>query len=126
MGAYATGSPLYPAGYVAGTITISAGQAGTPQSLLALIQAQLDTNCPGANQEVTLQSDSSGALYVGRPNLIGALATTNYGYVLDAATGSFHAGASRTYRSSFPGNNSPVGDLQVLMTGAGTFHVEVA
>ena len=126
MGAFGTGSPLFPSGYVAGTITISAGQAGTPQSLLALIQAQLDANCPGAGQEVTIQADATGAVYIGRASPIaGALATTNYGYVLDAASGSFVAGASRTYRTTFPGSHSPVGDLQVLMTGAGTFHVEV-
>ena len=125
MGASATGFPLFPAGYVAGTITISAGQANSPQSLLALIQAQLDANCAGSYQEVTLQADASGALYVGRPNIVGPLSTTNYGYILAAAT-TGAAGASRTYRSSFPGNNSPVGDLMVLMSAAGTFHVEVA
>jgi hypothetical protein len=126
MGAWATGPPLLSSGYVAGTITISAGQANVPQQLLALIQTQLDPNCPGAGQEVTLQADSSGALYVGRYSPIkGALATTNYGYVLDAAQAGFVAGASRTYRTTFPGTHSPVGDLQVLMTGAGTFHVEV-
>jgi len=119
MGAAATGFPLLPSGYVAGTITISSGQAGTPQQLLTLIQTQLDANCPGAGQEVTLQADgNSGALYVGRANLVGALSTSNYGYVLQP-------GNSRTYRSSFPGNSSPVGDLQVFMVAAGVFHVEV-
>ena len=126
MGAYATGPPLFPAGYVAGKITISAGNAGTPLPLLSLIQAQLDSNCPGAGQEVTIQADTSGAVYVGRASTLGgALSTSNYGYVLDPGTSTV-AGASRTYRSSFPGNNSPVGDLQVLMAAAGTFHVEVA
>jgi hypothetical protein len=120
MGAYATGPPLFPAGYVAGTITIGAGQAGTPQQLLALIQAQLDPNCPGAGQEVTLQSDSTGALYIGRASsLAGALSATNFGYVLPAGI------SSRTYRTSFPGSHSPVGDLQVFMASTGTFHVEV-
>ena len=126
MGASATGIPLFAAGYVAGTITISAQQAGVPQQLLALVQAQLDPNCPGAGQEVTLQTDSSGALYVGEQNKAGALSTTNYGYVLDAAQTGLVAGASRTYRTSFPGAHSPVGDLSVLMTAAGTFHVEVS
>lgn len=65
MGAAATGYPLIPSGYVAGTITISALQAGVPQQLLTLIQAQLDANCPGAGQEVTIQVDAT-ALYVGR------------------------------------------------------------
>ena len=119
MGASATGFPLYPSGMVAGTIAIGSAQANVPQSLLALIQAQLDPNCTGTGQEVNIQTDT-GSLYVGRPSpLGGALATTNYGYLLTA-------GSSRTYRSSFPGNNSPVGDLSVLMTAAGTFHVEVS
>ena len=127
MGAAGTGSPLFPAGYVAGTITISAGQANVPQQLLALIQAQLDPNCPGAGQEVTLQTDTSGALYVGEQSpLGGALSTTNYGYVLDKSqVAGYLAGASRTYRTTFPGTHSPVGDLMVLMAAAGTFHVEV-
>jgi hypothetical protein len=121
MGAAATGHPLFPAGYVAGTITISAAQAGAPQQLLALIQAQLDPNCPGAGQEVTIQSDSSGALYIGRQSKLGgALSATNFGYVLGPGVG------SRTYRTSFPGSHSPVGDLQVFMVATGTFHVEVA
>jgi hypothetical protein len=126
MGSAATGFPLFPSGYTAGTITIAAGQAGVPQQLLALIQLQLDVNCQGAGREVTLQADSSGALYVGCQTTIGgALSTTNYGYVLDKAQAGFIAGASRTYRSTFPGNNATIGDLMVLMTGAGTFHVEV-
>lgn len=126
MGAYATGSPLLPSGYVSGTITISSGQAGTPQALLTLIQAQLDPNCKGVGREVTLQTDSSGPLYVGSPNNVGALSTTNYGYVLDKAQSGFLAGASRTYRTQFPGEASPVESLSVLMTATGTFHVEVA
>jgi hypothetical protein len=125
MGAFATGSPLMPSGYVAGTITISAGQAGTPQQLLSLIQAQLDPNCPGAGHEIQLQADSSGALYIGRANAAGPLSTTNYGYVLDKAQSPLVAGASRIYRTSFPGAHSPVGDLMVLMSATGTFHVEV-
>ncbi len=117
MGAAATGPPLFPAGYVAGTITISAGQANSPQQLLALIQAQLDPNCPGAGQEVTIQAESL-TVYVGRTNKVGDLSNTNYGYQLTA-------GSSRTYRAtSLPGAWSPVGDLQVYMA-AGTFHVEV-
>lgn len=118
MGAFATGSPLIPSGYVGGTITISAGIANTPQQLLALIQLQLDVNCKGAGYEITIQA-TTGNLYVGRESPSGGpLSTTNYAYVLVP-------GASRTYRSSFPGEHSPVGDLQVLMTAAGSFQVEV-
>ena len=122
MGAAGTGQPLLPAGMVGGTITLS---DSNPHVLLDLCVAQLDKNCPGAGQEVTLQADSSGPLYVGLPNLIGALSTTNYSYVLDKAQSGCVAGASRTYRTSFPGNHSPVGNLNVLMSGGGTFHVEV-
>lgn len=121
MGAYATGSPLFPAGYVAGTITISAGQAGTPQQLLALIQAQLDANCPGAGYEVAVSNDinSNQTLYVGRQSALGGpLSATNYGYALTA-------GGARIYRSGYPGSHSPIGDLQVLFAAAGSFHVEI-
>lgn len=114
MGAAATGPPLFPDGYVAGTITIP---DSNPAQLLTLIQAQIAPNCPGAGQEVTLQA-TSGPLYVGRTNKIGDLSTTNYGYVLAA-------GESRTYRSGWQGFKSPIGDLMVLMTGGGTFSVEV-
>jgi hypothetical protein len=119
MGASGTGYPLLPVGYVGGTVTISAGQAGAPLNLLALIQAQLDANCPGSGQEINIQTDASGPLYIGRNNLFGPLSATNYGYQLPAG------GFSRTYRSGFPGASSPVGDLWVFMAGAGTFHVEV-
>lgn len=115
MGAAATGFPLMPSGYVAGTITLS---DSLPHQLLTLIQSQLDPNAAGAGYEVDLQTDASGALYVGRANTAGALSSTNYGYQLPAG------GTSRTYRSGFPGAHSPVGDLQVLMVGGGTFHVE--
>jgi hypothetical protein len=111
-------------GYVAGTITISAGQAGVPQNLLALIQQQLEPNCPGAAQEVTIQATVSN-VYVGRYNAIGPLSTANFGYVLQAAFSGSVAGSSRTYRSSFPGHGSPVNDLQVVLTAAGSFQVEV-
>jgi hypothetical protein len=115
MGAAGTGSPLFPAGYVGGMITLS---DSNPQQLLALIQAQLDPNCPGAGAEINLQA-GSGTLFVGRSSPIaGELSPTNFGYQL-------FAGDSRTYRTSFPGNHSPVGDLEVLMVGGGTFSVEV-
>ncbi len=117
MGASATGFPLMPSGYVAGTITLS---DSLPHQLLALIQAQLDPNAPGAGYEVSVQSDASGTLYVGRQSPVaGALSSTNYGYFLPPG------GSSRTYRSGVTGAHSPVGDLQVLMVGGGTFHVEI-
>lgn len=118
MGALGTGFPLLPSGYVGGTITISAGQANAPQQLLALIQAQLDKNCKGAGYEITIQA-TTASVYIGRESPLGGpLSATNYAYVL-------LAGSSRTYRSSFPGEHSPVGDLQVFMTATGSFQVEV-
>lgn len=115
MGASGTGFPLLPAGYVAGTITLP---DGSPHNLLTLIQAQLDPNCKGAAQQVGLQADDSGTLYVGRNSpLGGALSTSNYGYALTSG--------SQTYRTSFPGDKAPIGDLEVLIEGGGTFHVEV-
>lgn len=127
MGAAATGTPLLPSSYVAGTITISAGQAGTPQQLLALIQAQLDANCPGVAYILTIQADASNPVYIGRQTpLGGALSTTNYGVLLDKAQSPLLAGANKVYQSAFPGSHAPIGDIQVLMSGAGnTFHVEV-
>lgn len=126
MGAYATGLPVFTPAQVAGTVTLAT--ANQPYNLLALIQAQLDPSCPGAGQEVDLQTDVSGPVYVGSPSpLGGVLSATNYGYLLYAGSAPSTAGASRTYRSSFPGNNSPVGNLWVMGTvNNTTLHVEVA
>lgn len=124
MGAAATGTPLLPTGYVAGTISISAAQAGSAQSLLALIQAQLDPNVQGAAQEVNISSDSSGIVYIGTAkNLAGTLSASNYGVALPASTTTF--APYRNYRATFPGINAPVGNLYVFMSSTGTFHVEV-
>lgn len=124
MGAAATGQ-LFAASMVSGTLTLAT--ANTPYNLLTLIQAQLDPNCPGAGYEVNIQADSTGPVYVGRPNpVVGALSTSNYGYVLDKAQSGFVGGSARTYRSSFPGSHSPIGDLWVMGTAANTtIHVEV-
>jgi len=124
MGALATGPPLLPKGYVAGTITISAGQAGTPQSLLALVQAQLDPNVNVNPYRVWVQSDTSGNLYLGsQTNLVGNLSASNYGVFLPTATATFTP--FREYESVFPGANATFGDLYVFMSSSGTFHVEV-
>lgn len=117
MGAFATGYPLFPSVYVAGTITIAAGN--TVYNLFDLIRTQLDLNCPGAGYEITISSDDTGSVYVGCQTPIGGpLSTTNYGYQLPP-------GSYRTYRSGVSGAHSPVGNLQVLMAAAGTMHVEV-
>ena len=121
MGAYATGSPLFPRGYVAGTVSLTT--AGTAYNLLALIQTQLDAQCGGSAYEVNLQTDASGNVYVGsRSNLVGNLSSTNYGYELISGS----PGASRTYRSGFPGSHSSVGDLWVVGSASPTtLHVEL-
>jgi hypothetical protein len=64
---------------------------------------------------------------VGQQNLIGPLSSANYGYCLDKSeVAGYVSGASRTYRSGFPGSHSSIGDINVLMTVAGgTFHVEL-
>jgi hypothetical protein len=123
MGAFATGAPLLPPSYIAGTITISASQASTPQELLTLIQAQLDANCPGVCRALSLQIDTT-VLYGGCQSQGGtggtstALSTSNYGWEL---TSTFPI---KTWGSDFPGSQVPVGNMQIFMA-AGTFHVEV-
>lgn len=117
MGAAATGSPVLPSGYVAGTITISGAQADQPQQLLALIQVQLDPNCPGAAYTLTIQIDTT-PIYGGRQNAAGALSSSNYGWTLQSNY------ASRAIQSAFPGVHAPIGDIEIYMA-AGTFHVEV-
>jgi hypothetical protein len=122
MGAQATGLPLLPTGFVAGTITISAGQAGTPQNLLTLVAAQLDANVSRTPYYIRIEADSSGVVYIGAPSpLLGALATTNYGRLL--ATGS--PGGNAVFESYFPGAQPSGQQLSVLMSGSGTFHVEI-
>jgi hypothetical protein len=120
MGAPATGYPLQPPAYIAGTITISAAQANTPQQLLALIQAQLDANCPGVCRAMSVQIDNT-VLYGGCQSQGGtstALSTSNYGWEL---TSTFPI---KTWGSDFPGSQVPIGNMQIFMA-AGTFHVEV-
>ena len=99
MGASGTGAPLFTAPFVAGTITISGTAIGVPQNLLALIQAQLDPNCPGTGYEVIIQADNSGPVYVGAQSPIkGPLSTTNYGYLLAAGSSGTSPGSSNTPR----------------------------
>lgn len=107
-------TPSIPASYVAGTVHVPAGDVW---SLLLLIQKQLSPNCPGTSASFAL-SAGEGTIYVGSASSIGGkLSQDNYAYKLEEGE------PPHTYRSVFPGNNTPVGELQVL--GSGSVHVEV-
>lgn len=125
MGAAATGAPLLPDGYVAGTLSLV---QNVPTNLLAACIAQLSANTPGGAQRLSIQTDSTGPVYIGiQTTLGGVLATTNYGVCLDKAQSGYVAGAAKTYETTFPGSNIQIGDIWVLMTvSAGTIHVEIS
>lgn len=109
-------TPSIPASYVPGTVTVPGGQVW---SLLYLIQKQLSPNCPGSSARLSLFAET-GTVYVGGASSIGGpLSATNYAYKLEAGD------PPLTYNSSFPGNNTPVGEIQVFSSGGGTLHVEV-
>ena len=97
-------NPMNPKN-TAGSVTVTGGAA---VNLLDLIRAQLDTDCIGTGQEVNIQADSGieqPNVYIGRESPLGGdVSASNYGYVLTA-------GSSRTYRSSYPGNESPVAEI---------------
>lgn len=104
-----------PPAYVAGSIVCPPNQ---PTNLLALIQQQLQPNCPGSAHELVISADES--VLVGSASAIGgALTAANFAYEL--APG----GQPRIYRSSFPGSSCPLGDLQLFAAAAATVHVEV-
>lgn len=108
--------PSIPAPYVPGTVEVPAGQVW---SLLYLIQQQLSPNCPGTSASFAI-SVSSGTVYVGGASPIGgALSEENYAYELNAGDPPVR------YQSSYPGGNTPVGELQVLAKGNAQLHVEV-
>ena len=108
-------TPSIPASYVPGTVEVPAGQVW---SLLYLIQKQLSPNCPGTSAEFALSADDE-ILVGGASTLGGPLSEANYAYKLTASD------PPRIYRSVFPGNNTPVGEIQVLALDGGTLHVEV-
>ena len=116
MGAYATGTPLVPIGYIAGKLAIT---GGAPVNLIDLIVAQLDVNVDRGARKVVIQRDSAD-LFVGtKTTLGGALSATNYGMTLTTTVPIFR------YDSNFPGSNSPLGSLQVFSTADGACHVQV-
>lgn len=108
-----------PAPYVAGRITLTPNVVA---NVLDLIQAQLAYNCPGAASEFMIAADASntGSVNVGAAGqLSGPLSVTNYAYRLTPT------GTPRFYRASYPGNYTPLGELQVLATSPAILHVEV-
>lgn len=108
-------TPSIPAPYVGGSILVPAGE---PTSLLTLIQQQLQPNCPGSSHELVLSADD--AVFFGSASAIGGpLSDANYAFQL--APG----GEPRIYRSSFPGNSTPLADLQVFAAAEAVVHVEV-
>lgn len=110
-----TPTPAIPASYVGGSVAVPPDE---PVSLLALIQQQLTPNCPGSSQTLVLSSEDS--ILVGSASAIaGPLSETNYAFELTPG------GPPRIYGSSFPGNSTPLGDLQVFATAGGVLHVEV-
>src|SRR5215467_3672210 len=112
-------TPSIPASYVAGRVTLEAGKV---ENLLELIQKQLAANCPGSATELSLWAGAgnTGSISVGAVSFIGGpLTSTNCAYRLTPSS------APRVYRSTFPGNSTPLGELQVLATSAAVLHVEV-
>jgi hypothetical protein len=114
-----TPSAAVPPSYVAGAITVP---AGVVSNLLSLIQAQIAPNCPGTATEFLIAADAgnAGAVSVGAASLVsGALSSTNYAYRLTPAS------PPRVYRSTYPGSNTLIGEMQVLSAAAAVLHVEV-
>jgi len=113
-------TPSIPAPYVAGDIELEHGKVS---NLLYLIQTHLQKNCPGSATELALWADAGnwGSISVGSANqLQGPLSHTNCAYRLTPTSG------PRIYRSTYPGNSIPIGDLQVLAAAHELkLHVEV-
>ena len=112
-------TPSIPAPYVAGSVTLP---AGTPQNLLTLIQQQITPNCPASAVELQLWADAanSGSIIVGAASTLhGSLSDTNYAYKLTPTA------TPRVYRSTYPGQSVPLGDLQVLSINGGSLRLEL-
>jgi hypothetical protein len=111
-------NPSIPVGYVAGTLILP---LNAPLSLLLLIQNQLEPDCPGSATELQLIAGAGSQLYFGAASRVGGpLSPTNYAYQLQP-------GFARLYRSTYPGNSVPLGELQVYAAGnsATYLYVEV-
>lgn len=112
-------TPSIPAPYVGGVVDL---EPGVVLNLLELIQTKLQRNCPGSATELQLWADSTnfGSISVGSASQLGGpLSADNCAYRLTPTSG------PRIYRSTYPGSSVPLGDLQVLASGAARLHVEV-
>ena len=110
------------ASYVAGKIDLTAGVVGNLLDMIRDPINGINPNCPGSATEFTLRADpaNAGAIAVGAASPVGGpLSATNYAYLLTATS------PPRIYRSTYPGNSTPLGDLQVLASSAAILHVEV-
>jgi hypothetical protein len=108
-----------PPPYLAGTVNLPVLQG---VNLLEQMQIQLAVNCPGTAIELHIQASPSNSrsVFVGATsNRNGHLSQTNYAYRLTPT------GPARIYRSTYPGNSVPIGDLQLLSPGGGAVHVEI-
>lgn len=112
-------TPAVPPAYVGGSINVPAGQVS---NLLKLIQAQITPNCPGSAVELQIVADASnsGAVNFGAAGQIsGPVSATNWAYQLTPTS------PPRVYQSTFPGNQTALGELQVYAAAAAILHVEV-
>lgn len=112
-------APQIPAPYVPGSVFVPAGEVS---NLLVLIQHQLSPNCPGTAVEFLIAADpaNSGPILLGGASTLGGpLTADNYAYQLAPDS------PPRIYRSTYPGSNTPVGEIQVLAPAGGYLHVEV-
>ena len=111
--------PSVPTPYVAGTISLAAGQTA---GVLQLIWEQLNPNCPGTSVEFRISADPSNVA----PVLLGQsvpgsdpLSCTNYGAMLTPL------GEERRYRGTYPGHGTPQGVMQVFSEAPAKLHIEV-
>jgi hypothetical protein len=114
-----TPSAAVPVPYVAGTLTVP---ANTVMNVLALIQAQLAPNCPGTAVEFQINADATntGNVYVGAASQFGgAVSASNWAYQLTPG------GEARGYRSTYPGTNTPLGEIEVFSPAPAILHIEL-
>lgn len=112
-------SPVACAPYVSGVVTIP---AGIIVNLLSLIQQQLAPNAPPSGAELQIAADpaNAGSIRVGSASAIGGpLSLTNYAYALTPTS------PPRLYRSVYPGQSVPVGEIQLLSAAGGNLLVEL-
>ena len=125
--------PSVPVPFAAGTLRVPAGQ---PVGLLDLIHQQINRDVPGTSTQFTIESDPCNlapvyfGAFMGNPlqqdstepsneARPGALSPLNYGRMLTPM------GEPITYRSSYPGTQTPIGVLQVFSEAPAKIHVEV-